>query len=196
MSSKGLLFIVSAPAGTGKTTLVTKLTEEFPGAVTSISFTTRKPRPGEVEGVHYHFVTKEQFEKRMAEFLEYVTLYGDYYGTSQEWVEEQQAKGKHVILTIDTQGAMQLKKRKALPGTYIFIRPPSLEVLKERLDRRKTETPEVIEARLEWARQEMKLAGEYDYNIVNDELSRAYEILRSIFIAEQHKVRKGESDGK
>lgn len=195
MSSRGLLFIVSAPAGTGKTTLVSKLTGEFLNVVTSVSYTTRKPRPGEVEGVHYHFVTKEQFEQRMGEFLEYVTLYGDYYGTSQKWVEEQQDKGKHVILTIDTQGAMklkamQLKKRQALPSVYIFIQPPSLQVLKERLIRRKTETPEVIEARLEWARQEMKLAGEYDYNIVNDELRHAYEALRSIFIAEQHKVRK------
>lgn len=189
MSSKELLFIVSAPAGTGKTTLVARLTEEFSSVVTSVSYTTRKPRPGEVEGVHYHFVTKDQFEQRISDYLEYVTLYGDYYGTSQKWVEEQQEKGKHVILTIDTQGAMQLKKRQALPGVYIFIRPPSLEALKERLERRKTETPEVIEARLDWARQEMKLAGEYDYNIVNDELSRAYEVLRSIFIAEQHKVR-------
>jgi len=192
MYSRGLLFIVSAPAGAGKTTLVTKLTEEFSNALTSVSFTTRKPRQGEVDEVHYHFVTKEQFEKKVAdkEFLEYVTLYGDYYGTSQKWVEEQQKKGRHVILTIDTQGAMQLKKRQGMHGIYIFIRPPSLEVLKVRLERRRTETPEVIEARLEWARQEMKLAGEYDYNIVNDELSHAYEVLRSIFIAEQHKVRK------
>ncbi|MCE5316376.1 MAG: guanylate kinase [Parachlamydia sp.] len=192
MSSKGLLFIVSAPAGTGKTTLVTKLIEEFSNALTSVSFTTRKPRQGEVEGRHYHFVTKDQFEKKIAdkEFLEYVTLYGDYYGTSQKWVEEQQQKGKHVFLTIDTQGALQLKKRQAMSGIYIFIMPPSLDALKERLYRRKTETPEVIEARLEWARQEIKIAGEYDYNIVNDKLSHAYEVLRSIFIAEQHKVRK------
>lgn len=192
----GILFVISAPAGTGKTTLVSQLTAELPQVVTSVSFTTRKARPDEVEGMHYYFVTKERFAQKVAagEFLESVTLYGDNYGTSKKWVEEQMQRGKHVILTIDTQGAMQLKRSGALPAIYIFIQPPSLEVLKERLMGRQTETLEVIQARLKWAEQEMKAAQFYDYDIVNDELPQAYDALRSIVIAEEHRVR-GEKDG-
>lgn len=183
--------MVSAPAGTGKTTLVTRLTQEFADVVTSVSFTTRQPRPGEVQGVHYHFITPEQFEQRVKqrEFLEHVSLYGDYYGTSRVWVQEQLRLGKHVILTIDTQGTLLLKSSQELKAIYIFIKPPSLEALRDRLKGRKTEPQEVVEARLEWAKKEILLASRYDYILVNDDLEKAYDVLRSILIAEEHKVR-------
>lgn len=188
---EGLLFVVSAPAGTGKTTLVARLTKEFAPVVTSVSFTTRKPRPGEVEGVHYHFIGPEEFKAKVArhEFLEHVELYGDYYGTSKIWVQEQLSHGNHVILTIDTQGALILQKNDKMKAVYIFIQPPSLEELRKRLKKRKTESHEVIEERLEWAKKEMMQAKHYDYVVVNDVLDKACDILRSIVIAEEHKNR-------
>lgn len=189
---EGLLFVVSAPAGTGKTTLVARLTEEFAHVVTSVSYTTRKPRPGEVEGIHYHFIAPEEFKSKVArhEFLEHVELYGDYYGTSKVWVQEQLSQGKHVILTIDAQGALILQKNDKMKAVYIFIQPPSIEELRKRLKMRKTESLEVIEERLEWAKKEIMQAKHYDYVVVNDVLNRAYDILRSIVIAEEHKIRK------
>lgn len=186
---KGLTFIVSAPAGTGKTTLVQRLVQEFPSIIASISYTTRQPREGEIPGVHYHFISEKEFEAKIAasDFLEYVKLYGTYYGTSSQWITEQQNQGKHVILVIDTQGALHLKRR--LPATFIFIRPPSLECLQMRLMQRKTETAEMIEKRLAWARVELEAAQQYDYEIVNDNLEIAYQVFRSIFIAECHRIR-------
>lgn len=184
---KGLAFIVSAPAGTGKTTLVQMLSQEYPEIVNSISCTTRKPRGGEVGGNHYHFMSREEFEQRITagEFLEYVELYGNYYGTSREKVDEQLNQGKHVILTIDTQGALQLRgKYKAVS---IFLLPPSLDVLRKRLIQRQTETAEVIEERLAWAIKEMEVAAQYDYMIMNDNLKVAYQALLSIIVAEEHR---------
>jgi len=191
MLSKGLLFIVSAPAGAGKTTLVARLAEEFDRVVTSVSFTTRTPRPGEVNGVHYNFVNAEQFKQKVAagDFLEHVSLYEKEYGTSKEWVEEQLKKGRHVILTIDMQGALLLKAKKNIHAIYIFVLPPSLEVLQERLHKRKTDSAASIKARLDWAKKEIDYAGSYDYNIVNDDLNTAYDALRSILIAEEHRVK-------
>ena len=187
-NSKGLAFVISAPAGTGKTTLVSMLTNEFPFVVGSISYTTRPPRPGEVDGVHYHFVTVETFEKMIEarDFLEYVTLYGHYYGTSRSAVETQIAQGKHVILTIDTQGAIQIKDK--FPAIYIFLEPPSMEVLRQRLLGRKTESDEAVHERLEWAASEILAAQNYDYIIVNNDLNIAYQVLRSILIAEEHRT--------
>lgn len=183
----GLAFIVSAPAGTGKTTLVKRLIKEFPCIKASVSCTTRKPRPGEHEGRDYHFLTEKQFKDKMmaGDFLEYVQLYECYYGTSRAAALKQLEEGKHVILTIDTQGAEQLKN--IFPAVTIFIEPPSLEVLRKRLMSRHTESPERIEDRLEWAKKEMQAANQYDYIIVNDNLDTAYEVLRSIIIAEEHK---------
>lgn len=187
---RGLVFIVSAPAGTGKTTLVELLTQEFDCVAASISCTTRKPRAGEIPGVHYHFLSTEEFEKKIEEeeFLEYVQLYGYYYGTSKKKVNEQQEKGKHVILTIDTQGALKL--RGAFSATYIFIHPPTYEELRNRLVKRQTESLEIVEERLLWAKKEMEAVALYDYSLVNDDLKVAYEVLRSILIAEEHKVIK------
>lgn len=185
---QGLVFVVSAPAGTGKTTLVDKIVQEFPSVVRSVSYTTRLPRLGEVEGEHYHFIKKEEFEEMIEDglFLEHVKLYDDYYGTSRQWVLEKQRQGKHVVLVIDTQGAMRL--RGAFPAVFIFIRPPSLEELSRRLEKRKTETPEALEKRLSWAKFELDEARYYDYQVINDDLETAYQVLRSIFIAEERRV--------
>lgn len=184
---KGLIFIISAPAGTGKTTLVRMLTEEFDCVAESISFTTRQPRPSEKEGKDYYFIPKEEFEKKIREdeFLEYAKVFDKYYGTSKKVVEAIRSRGKHVILVIDTQGAMQLKE--FLPAVFIFISPPNLEELRSRLIARKADTPESIESRLVWAEKEMTLASRYDYHIINDDLKTAYDVLRSILIAEEHK---------
>lgn len=186
---RGLLFILSAPAGTGKTTLVQLLTRDFPCVVASISYTTRQPRPGEVNGIHYNFITREEFLKRIqaGEFLEHVELYGDFYGTSRLWVEDQLAQRKHVILVIDTQGAELLKDK--IPAVTIFIAPPSVEELERRLRLRQTESDDVIEKRLFWAKKEMEAQNNYEYLIVNDDLSSAYQALRSILIAEEHRIR-------
>ncbi len=186
---RGLLFILSAPAGTGKTTLVEMLCDEFPCVVASVSCTTRLPRQGEKDGQHYQFLSLQEFERRIArdEFLEYVQLYGDYYGTCRLWVEAQLAHGKHVMLVIDTQGAKLLKGK--LPLVTIFVAPPSLEELAKRLTQRRTESSENIDKRLQWAKHELDARGAYDYGIVNDDLATAYQALRSILIAEEHRVR-------
>ena len=184
---RGLIFVVSAPAGTGKTTLVRMLTEEFPCVVESVSFTTRKMRPKEVEGKDYHFIADSVFEEKIAkgEFLEHARVFGHYYGTSKRAVEKELEKGRHVALVIDTQGAMQLKT--LIKAIYIFICPPDLEELKKRLHGRKSDTDEAIETRLSWARKELETAKEYDYLIINEDLQTAYKILRSICIAEEHR---------
>lgn len=184
----GKPFIVSAPAGTGKTTLVKMLADEFPCIVASISFTTRSPREGEIDGVHYNFVTHAEFEKKVAsgDLLEYVMLYGDYYGTSRSWVEHHLNLGRHVVLVIDTQGTLQLNR--VWKVVSIFINPPSLDELKQRLLSRGTESIETIQRRLALAKEEMEASRFYDYVIVNEELIIAYQVLKSIFIAEEHRV--------
>lgn len=186
---RGLIFIVSAPAGTGKTTLVKRLTEEFPSITASISFTTRKARVGEEAGRDYYFITESEFEEKItaSDFLEYVKLYGTYYGTSRRWIEDQLKVGRHVVLVIDTQGALNLKGK--IPAISIFISPPSIESLKERLLRRQTESLETIEKRVEWAPKELQVAEQYDYQLINDDLEVSYQIFKGIFIAECHRTR-------
>lgn len=187
--SKGLIFVLSAPAGTGKTTLVRMLRDEFTCVSESISCTTRSPRAGEILGKDYHFLTTEEFERKIknGDFLEYAKVFDHYYGTSREFVMGQVEKGKHVILVIDTQGALQLRGK--IPAIFVFISPPSLQELRERLFKRKTESLENIEQRLSWAKQELAMAVHYDYHIVNENLHLAYEVLRSILIAEEHRMR-------
>lgn len=187
----GIPFVISAPAGTGKTTLARMLVDEFPCIEQSISCTTRLPRSGEIEGKDYHFLTREDFEQKIKakEFLEYAEVFGQYYGTLKSDVERALRTGKHILLVIDTQGAMQLKKKK-YPATYIFISPPSLGELRSRLFQRKTEGDHHIEERLSWAEKELQNAVQYDYFITNDNLHRAYEILRSILISEEHKTER------
>jgi guanylate kinase len=185
--STGQIFVISAPSGTGKTTLVDRLIAEFPCVTRSISCTTRPPRPGEVDGKDYFFLTKVAFDAKVAagDFLEYAEVFGHSYGTSKAFVEREQAKGHHVILIIDTQGAKQLKGK--IDATFIFITPPSLAHLQERLGKRQTESRDMMTQRLTWARYEIEQVAEYDYQIVNDSLDIAYTVLKSILIAEEHR---------
>ena len=180
---KGRLIIVSAPAGAGKTTLVEMLKKEFPEQVTqSISCTTRKPRPKEVDGKDYFFLSKRSFEERIErkEFLEYAIVFEDYYGTLKERVMDQQLSGKDVILVIDTQGALELKKK--VEALLIFIAPPSLDVLKKRLRERRTESSDALKKRLQWAEKEMTQISHYDHVVVNDDLKTAYLEFKTIII--------------
>jgi len=183
---RGKLFVLSAPAGTGKTTLVKRLTQEFPQVVQSISFTSRQPRPKEVNGVDYQFVNASEFEQKLdnGDFLEHAKVYEDYYGTDRNWVEAHLAAGKNVFLVIDTQGAKQLMGK--VPAVFIFVFPPGLDELKRRLVERKTESAELIQERLSWSEKEMKVGKLYQYHIVNDEFEKAYQELRGIVMAEVH----------
>lgn len=190
--SEGLLFVVSAPAGTGKSTLVEMLLAEFPDSIVeSCSCTTRRPRPREIAEHHYVFLSEREFEEKIAnqEFLEYAQVFGNYYGTIKNDVFSLQSEGKHVILVIDVQGAEQIR-RKNIPAIFIFISPPSMEELQRRLFARRTESEEKIQERLRTAHVELGAASSYDYHIINDNLQITYEILRSIFIAEEHRRRK------
>lgn len=189
---RGLLFIVSAPAGTGKNTLVNRLLSEFSEIRESISCTTRAPREGEEDGDHYHFLSEEAFLQKVEQghFLEHVELFGARYGTLREHVDQQRAKGLHVVLVIDTQGALELMQRE--DGIFIFIRPPSVAELQRRLEARRTEASRDMKERLAEAQRELAVANRYDYQITNDELDVAYDVLKSIFIAEEHRVRSGQ----
>ncbi len=184
----GRLFIVSAPSGTGKTTLVEMLVERHPSVVENISCTTRPPRSSETPGQHYHFLDRAHFEERIKndDFLEYVELLGNYYGTSKSEVEKYQKEGKDVILVIDVQGAMLLKGK--VKASFIFISPPSLEELENRLYSRKTETEDRIQRRLAQAEREISFTKHYDYHIVNHDLDRSYDILTAILVAEKHRI--------
>jgi len=182
----GTLFIVSAPSGGGKTTLVKALLKAEPGLKLSVSYTTRPPRQGEANGRDYHFVSPPKFERMLeaGEFLESAVIYGHSYGTSQKWIERELARNRDVLLEIDWQGAQQV--RKLMRGVVsIFIMPPSLKVLAARLRKRAQDSPEVIRRRLAAAREEMSHAPEFDYVIINDDFNRAARDLTSIIRAER-----------
>lgn len=185
----GNVFVVSAPSGAGKTSLVRALLEADPQVRLSVSYTTRPPRPGEVDGVHYHFVSVEQFMEMLnrGDFLESAQVYGNYYGTSQRWIEEQLAAGTDILLEIDWQGAAQI--RRLMPrAVSIFILPPSLEALRARLQGRGQDTEEVIERRLAAAREDMSHVGEFDYVIINDDFSTASLDLQAVVRAQRLRV--------
>ncbi|GGC09259.1 guanylate kinase [Marinobacterium zhoushanense] len=182
MKQLGHLYIVSAPSGAGKTSLVKALLERDSQVVVSVSHTTRPRREGEIEGVDYNFVTPEQFEAKIenGQFLEYAEVFGNKYGTSQVWVQEQLKRGLDVILEIDWQGAEQV--RRLMPeARSVFILPPSREVLERRLRGRGTDTEEVIQRRLSKTVSEISHYGEFDYLIVNDDFETALADLASLF---------------
>jgi guanylate kinase len=185
----GALFIVSSPSGGGKTTLVKALLEAEPELRLSVSHTTRAPRPGEVNGREYHFVTPREFERMLeaGEFLESAEIYGNRYGTSQKWIERELADGRDVVLEIDWQGAQQVR-RLMRPVASIFILPPSPDVLAARLRGRGQDSPDVVARRLAAARDEVSHVAEYDYVIINEDFNRAALDLRSIVRAERLKL--------
>ena len=177
----GRLFLVTAPSGAGKSSLVAALLKADPTVHLSISHTTRAPRPGEVDGREYHFVTVETFEamKEDNAFLEWAYVHGNYYGTSKKWIESELSVCHDVLLEIDWQGALQVKR--LFPDVVgVFILPPSVEALRERLNKRATDAPEVIARRLAGAGAEMVHAGQFDYVIINDDFERAKEDLIAI----------------
>jgi guanylate kinase len=187
LAPRGRLFIVSAPAGTGKTTLVRRLVEAFPSIVHVPSVTTRSIREGEVHGIDYFFVTKEEFDRRAAagEFLEHIELHGNWYATSRREIEERLAEGRQVVLILDTRGALVLKQQ--LSPVLIFIKPPSQKVLEQRLAGRKSEDEQSLHRRLEWAKKEMADEPQFHYSVVNDRFDDAFDVLVSIVVAESHK---------
>jgi guanylate kinase len=179
--ASGCLFVVAAPSGGGKSSMVNALLEREPGIRLSVSYTTRPPRPGEQEGVHYHFVDEPTFRRLDAtgEFLETAHVHGNWYATSATWLRAQVAAGQDVLLEIDWQGARQV--RALIPDSvHIFILPPSVAALKERLEKRAQDSPAVIAARLEAAREEMRHVGDFDYVIMNQDFARAVDDLSVI----------------
>lgn len=183
----GNLLIVSAPSGAGKSSLVKALLDRDPAIRLSISYTTRAPRAGEVDGVHYHFVSGEAFQERLGrgEFLESAEVYGNYYGTSQTWIEAERAAGRDILLEIDWQGAAQV--RRLVPDAIsIFILPPSMEELASRLRGRGTDAEEVIARRLAAAKEDISHCLEFDYLVVNDRFEVALEDL--LAIARTHRL--------
>lgn len=185
----GTLFIFSAPSGAGKTSLVKALLECTSHIGVSVSHTTRAPRPGEENGKDYHFVSTAEFQRMIGEaaFLEHAQVFDNYYGTSQAWVEAELAAGRDVILEIDWQGAQQV--RRLMPeAVSVFIAPPSIQTLRERLERRGQDSAEVIERRMRDARTEMSHYGEYDYLIINDNFDNSLQELRSVVVARRHRL--------
>ena len=197
MTMRGTLFIVAAPSGAGKSSIVNAVLARDPNIALSISFTSRQPRPGERHAEHYHFVSKEKFEGMVAagDFFEHALVHGDWKGTARQSVEPQLNAGKDVLLEIDWQGARQVREK--VPGAVsVFILPPSREALEQRMRNRGQDSEEVIRQRLAAAREEMSHYGEFDYVIVNENFAVAVDEMCSVFTAsrlrrEQQVARNG-----
>ncbi len=190
----GRLFIVSAPSGAGKTTLCKAILKRFPDMVYSISHTTRPPRPGEQNGVDYFFISKDEFEKKIQEkkWLEWAKVFDNYYGTSREFIEDNLFKGKNILLDIDVQGAAQIIAR--LPQSItIFILPPSMETLKQRLKSRGTDSDAAIAKRFQQAQEEIAQKDLYQYHVINDSLEDAVDQIANII--QSHRVTQIPSGG-
>ncbi|MDW5418559.1 guanylate kinase [Iodobacter sp. CM08] len=189
--AKGNLFVVTAPSGAGKTTLVAALLAADQNVQLSVSFTTRAPRPGEVDGKDYHFVAREVFEQMIlnGDFFEHAEVYGNYYGTSQTWINKAIDTGRDILLEIDWQGAAQV--RRLFPDAVgLFVLPPSVEVLEQRLKNRGKDSDEVIERRMAVAKEEISHVEEFDYVIVNEHIDEAVRDIVSAVRAERLKLHR------
>ena len=184
---KGMLLVISGPSGTGKGTLIKRLMEEDPTLVFSVSATTRAPRPGEIDGVHYHFVTNEQYDQLVSEgaFVEYASVHGNRYGTLRSEVYQRLERGENVVLDIDVQGALNVIATEK-DKVSIFLLPPSLKELRRRLTDRGTETPEQIETRMHNAIWEISQKDKYEYKVINDDMNACLRTLQTIIEAERH----------
>jgi guanylate kinase len=195
--SRGQLFVISAPSGAGKTTILKTVLTTLPAVGFSVSHTTRSPRPGEENGRDYFFVDREEFSalREQGDFLEWAEVHGNFYGTSGQTVNTHLGRGQDLILDIDVQGAEQLRARPGFAATFIFIAPPSLAELKRRLSGRQTDSAETIALRLHNATRELEAADRYDYIIINDELDQAKAMLTAIILEKRAAARRG-YDGK
>ncbi len=191
MEKQGILFVVSAPSGTGKTTLCREMTIKLPNLTHSVSYTTRSPRADEVDGREYFFVNETRFREMIErnEFAEWAEVHGNLYGTHNGHLLDIMNRGEDILLDIDSQGAIQMKKRFK-DGVFIYILPPSFEVLKSRLTDRGSESTEEIRKRLKKAKEEIWNYREYYYIVVNDDFNKALNDLESIIIAERIKMRR------
>ncbi len=189
-SSRGLLFIVSAPSGTGKTTLAERLAQQVPGLRLSRSYTSRPARNGEVDGVDYNFVSRHRFEAMVREgaFLEWADVFGNYYGTCADDTERSLSAGEDVVLVIDVQGARQVRSR-GIETVGVFVLPPSAAILEQRLRGRSKDSESQIRRRLDVACREVNEYARYEYVVINDELEAAVDRLRAIVLAERARVR-------
>jgi guanylate kinase len=188
--ASGMMLVISAPSGAGKSTLIRRLREEFSAFAFSVSCTTRPPRPGELDGREYHFLTRAEFERRRDQgfFAEWAEVHGNFYGTPRQATADLLAAGRDVIFDIDVQGARQLKASMG-QGCYVFVFPPSRQALERRLTGRGTDSPETIMRRLAGAQREIADSHWFDHWIVNDSLSLACDQLRAIYLAEKTRPR-------
>ncbi len=180
--SAGHLIVIVAPSGTGKSTLINRIKSEYPKIEWSVSCTTRPIRAGEVDGVNYHYLSEEEFKKRISsnDFIEWAQVHSNYYGTSKSFTQAGLDSGRKMLFDLDIQGADAIKQLYPKDSSAIFIEPPSIEVLEERLTGRGTEKPEVIAERLANAKKELLKKNDYDYLVMNDELEKAYSELKAI----------------
>ena len=191
---KGTLVVISAPAGSGKGTVIGHILGSGKNFVYSVSATTRKPRPGEVDGVQYYFLTREEFENNIKneKMLEYASYCDNYYGTPLKYVTERLDEGKNVVLEIEVQGALQVKE-KYPEAVLVFLIPPTLDELRKRLTNRGTETDEVIEKRIARAGEEIELIDRYDYVVINENVEEAKEDILKIVCAEKMNIKRNEN---
>lgn len=188
-NNRGVLIVISGPSGAGKGTICKELLDKHNNIYISVSATTRSPRAGEVDGINYYFLTKESFEEKVSQngFLEYANVHGNFYGTPKVNVEKMLEEGKDVILEIDIQGALQVKENFS-EGVFIFILPPSMEELKQRIIKRGSETEESLMTRFKNAYKEINYVSKYNYAVVNDTVEDAVNKVRSIILAESCRV--------